>query len=716
MKKLFLTLAATALCTTAFAGQRILYQQNFDQTSDAAATGWTYGGSSMSIASDDWGKFLELSQGQSNGRSAKLTWGAEIFQDADGNSLLTDGKYTVTYDFSIAQNSNNQYNSGFTVFTNHTPKDNEPYCTPFTASAKGPWDNFLIDIVQANDAADADMIVSVNPPTEFTGLSEDGKTALYNINKTETYTLSTSTWYTVTLNVDVNTRTVEYDIVDLSGNPLTSGTRIVPETDVNGEAISMLAEGLFIMVARYQTIIDVDNIKVMIETDYEYANTPGVALTRLGKTAEDIVDLNLRAYTCTFYDFETLHVKGTDGKEFEVSYDDCDGAYVYETTTSGTLEVWTTCGNAKSEVVTETVECVPVVLPAAEATISSVSDGYVKTYTLSVSNKEVPLQPTIFIDYEFVGKSGEKINGKEAASGEKINVTEEGVLTITTSAFGYESKTVEVKNNIEFAKKQEWDFARMSDEEIAAAGFTTWNELNSSSQSGFNNWTARKRLYYLLEGSNTINEEGNEVWTNVYPFGFVAEDNTTNVIVYSVIEDNSDNTKYFEGLNFFDTDRHVGYMKHLGMYNDETANNNNDVTILNVDATDFVVVNTIDNYGGDSNHPVCATDAEYFDQLTGTDYVLNAKLLPSEGNLKKNGVSYAVLNEETGLYDIHYALYRIQTVLTNITVYKQLGDAVEGVEAEVAGDNYYYTIDGIRLAQPTQKGLYIHNGKKVIVK
>lgn len=43
--------------------------------------------------------------------------------------------------------------------------------------------------------------------------------------------------------------------------------------------------------------------------------------------------------------------------------------------------------------------------------------------------------------------------------------------------------------------------------------------------------------------------------------------------------------------------------------------------------------------------------------------------------------------------------------------------AVEGIEAEeVAGDNYYYTIDGIRLDQPNRPGLYIHNGKKIIVK
>lgn len=71
MKKILLTMAATAMCATSFAGTRVLYSQTFDQADDAAATGWSYGGASMTIASDDWGKFLELSLGQNNGRSVR---------------------------------------------------------------------------------------------------------------------------------------------------------------------------------------------------------------------------------------------------------------------------------------------------------------------------------------------------------------------------------------------------------------------------------------------------------------------------------------------------------------------------------------------------------------------------------------------------------------------------------------------------------------------
>ncbi|MDE6342896.1 MAG: hypothetical protein K2K93_11335, partial [Muribaculaceae bacterium] len=275
-------------------------------------------------------------------------------------------------------------------------------------------------------------------------------------------------------------------------------------------------------------------------------------------------------------------------------------------------------------------------------------------------------------------------------------------------------------NDIEFEAGKTWDFARMSDAEVAAAGFTTWQVLNSDSQSGFNNWTARKRLYYLLEGSNTINDEGNEVWENVYPFGFIAADNTTNVVEYSVIEGDQDNTQYFEGLGMFDNARNVGYMKHLGVFNNETTNNYNDVTIFNVTGSDFVLANYINNYGGNSNHPVCATNDEYYAQLAGEDVVLNAEKILADPealpNLKKEGASYALVNED-GSYNIHYALYRIDTVLTKLVIFKaKNAGAVESVEAAVAGDNYWYSIDGVRVAEPTTPGLYIHNGKKYVVK
>lgn len=724
MKKLFLTLAATALCTTAFAGTRVLYQQNFDQAVNAAATGWTYGGGSMTIASDEYGKFLELALGQNNGRSGQCTWGTEIYQDENGATLLEDGKYYMSFDFSIKTMSNNQYNSEITVFTNHAPIANNTYRTPWTKPL-GPWDNFLFDMSQTNTTADADMTATVDAPLVAT-TAEDG-TVSYALATEPSYTFMTGNWFTVELNVDVNARTVDYRVANYTGDEVTSGTLNVPEKNVaaaeDEDPISMLAEGLFVMTARYQTTIDIDNIMISIDTTYDWANAPAIALTGLGKDENDELNLNMRTYTITFMDGETLHVVDPSGAETTVEYADCDGAYVYSTSTSGTLKAYTTSGTATSEVVEETVDCTPVVLPEATATISAVEAGYGKTYTLTVSNADVPLMPTIFINYEFKGDNGESIVVKEAASGATVEVHEAGTLTLTTEAFGYQSTTVNVKNNLEFAVKQEWDFARMSDEEIAAAGFTDWQVLNSSKTSGFNNWTARKRLYYY-DGTTYTDEEGNEKETQIYPFGFIAEDNEVNVLHYSEIGVDSktaeehnpginvEGYELFPGIEVF-AGHNVTYLKHIGMINNSTDNGNDkNIVVKDLDATDFVVVNKINDYGSSSIHPTCATDEEYYAQLTGT---LNDVYVVAEvGTEVMEGEGDAAV--ASGKYTVTCPIYRIDTAATCVTVYKQIGDAVEGVAAEVAGDNYYYTIDGIRLAQPTQKGLYIHNGKKVIVK
>ncbi|MDE6379894.1 MAG: hypothetical protein K2L11_05425 [Muribaculaceae bacterium] len=710
MRKSLLTLGVACMALSSYASTRILYQQNFETATSPEETGWSYGGGSISVASDAFGKFLELSLGQNNGRSGVATWGQDIYMYGD-ESILENGTYSMKFDFAIAKGSNNQYNGCITVFTNHAPVTNQPYRNPWPA---GYWQNYLFDMSQV----DKESLQYVVDGGTIESVGEDGAKT-YAIDYSDPSTFEEGKWYTVELEVDTNSREVEYSVTSLEGDIVKQGTLNVPENDVNGDPISMFAEGLFVMTARYQTIIDIDNLMIYLDTSYDYANIPTIALTRVGQTADETLDLNMRAYTISFLDGETLHVVGPDGQEVTADYAECEGNYVYETSTSGVLQAWTTSGDAKSPVAEATVDCTPIVLPEGVATISAVSAGYGKTYTLSVNNADVPLRPTIFIDYEFTGVSGEKIAAEGQASGCNVTVTEEGTLKITTSAFGYESKTVTVKNDLQFEVKNAWDFARLTPEEISAVGFPEFQVLNSDQTSGFNNWTARKRLNYIstTEKEEKVDEEGNvtEGPATIYPFGFIAEDNTTNVINYSVIDRTgvAETTKgeYFEGLTIFPERGklaegnlpNVGMLYRIGLYNDQTNNNNNNVYVNDLDASDFVVVNYINNYGGNSCHPEVATDAEYYAVLAGEDAVLKA----SDGTL----------NEETGLYDVAYALYRVDTAITKITVYKQAGgDAVEAVEATVAGDNYYYSIDGIRVAEPTRPGLYIHNGKKIIVK
>ncbi|MDE6638054.1 MAG: hypothetical protein K2K32_07460, partial [Muribaculaceae bacterium] len=722
MKKSLLTLGAAFIALTSFASTRILYNQDFESVGSPAEAGWTYGGATLTLVSDGEGKYLELALGQNNGRSGVSTWGQDIFME-DGEVVLEDdGIYNVDFEFSVLTGSNNQYNGCITLFTNHAPVTNQPYRTPW--SPAGYWQNYLYDMSQVN--GQATQYVVNGGTVEVT--DSLGTVTGHEIDFSDTKSLVTfeeGKWYSVHLVVDVNNRSVEYDVVQISDKEtVASGTLEVPAENVNGDPITMFAEGLFVMTARYQQTIGLDNIQVYFEPSYDWANKPTIAMTGLGVTPDEKSEPTYRAYTIKFLEGETLHVIGTDGQEIVQEYEDCDGAYVYETYTSGELKAWTVVGDVKSEEVSVAVECEPVTVPQAVATITAVSEGYGKTYTLTVDNTDVPMRPSISMEYKFVGESGAELSGEDIYSGATVTVAEAGTLTITTNAWGYASNTVTVKNDIKFEEKKSWDFARLTKEEIVAAGFPAeFTVLNSSETKGFNNWTARKRLNYIstTETKDVIDEEGNVVGTEpatIYPFGFIAEDNTTNVVEYSVIDRAAiaETTKdeYFKGLTIFPERGkvaegglpNVGMLYRIGLYNDQTTNTNNNVYVNDLDESDFVVVNYINDYGSNSNHPSVATDEEYFAVLAGADAVIS---------VAKDGTA----NEETGLYDVAYSLYRIDTAITKITVYKPAegsGDAVEAIESIKAVDNNWYSIDGVRVAEPTRPGLYIHNGKKIIVK
>ncbi|MDE6786061.1 MAG: hypothetical protein K2J46_03355 [Muribaculaceae bacterium] len=716
MKKFLLTLGVASMALTSFSATKILYQQNFETAANVEETGWSFGGASIEIASDEYGKFLKLSQGQVNGRSGNVTWGQDIFMK-DGAPVLEGNTYNMSFDFCYEQGSNNQYNSCLTVFTNHTGVANQPYRNNWSGSVRC-WSNFLYDMSQVNNEplgfaiqAPCEAVkVYKKVKDEATGeetVTDELDYIECQIDYADSKSVSQGTWYTVSLDVNVETRVVDYSVISLEGEELQSGSITVPENDINGDPISMYAEGIWVMMARYQTILDIDNIVISYEVEGDVANPPTAALTRLGKTADDELDLNLRAYTISFLDGETLHVIGTDGKELDpVEWADCDGNYVYETSTSGVLKTWTTCGTATSDVIEMQVECVPVALPPVVATITSVEAGYGKTYTLTISSADVPLQPTIFINYEFTGANGETLSAEGEASGVKVTIPGEGTLKLTSESFGYQATTISVVNDIEFAVKKEYDFARLTDEEAAAAGFTSESILNSATTSGWSNWTARKRLYYFDEATASVNDEGETVYDKVYPFGYISEDNTENVIYTYKIDgaNNPDGTELFPGITLF-APVEVTWMKHIGIATENGSANYRNVNVLDLDAKDFVVINIIGDYGSNSNHPVCETAEEYYALLTGVNEVYSASA---------NGT----LNEETGKYTVTIPVHRIDAVVTNVTVFNQVGggDAVENVEAVKAVDNNWYSIDGVRVAQPTRPGLYIHNGKKIIVK
>ena len=706
MKKLYLLLLAfVAMVTTANAGVINLVSQDYE-SGDVASWGWTSpnlaGG--MAIAGDDFGKFFQFSLGSNNGRSCYVLWGESVFADN-----IPEAKYHIEFEWCYATAANNQFGTEFALFSGEKPKQNN--------GVNHDKDNTLFSITES---ADNHNLFFINGDTQ------------------NTMAVETGAWYSIFIDVDTIARTVDYKI-----------TSQIDATDVKAEGTrtfsegtNMLASGLNIYAARYSSVLQLDNLKVQVITEQDFANVPSVALTGVNGTE--------RTYTIAFLEGETLHVKGTNGQEQELEYSDCDGSYQYTTSTSGTIEVWTTSGEATSEKVTAEVECVLFQLPAAVATITNASKGFAKEYTITVDNSEVPTKPQIFIAYEF--KSGDKViqKAEDQLNGVKVNVEDKGILTIQTIAPGFGTTIVNVENNQAFAIKNDIDFQHMTGAELTEKGFEAMEDLDSETTSGETNWTGRMRMYYQVD-SGEKDDDQNTIWTNVPVYGPTTqnyeaikryqylqsklnEETAATLFAPMYLWHDSVNvspsiTKYYEnGQPKTDHLNHVGGSTNVKMYEgigmcfsgnlgdggDFYINESmtyaaiviNNVT-MGVDGLtdeDFIIVSKIDNYGGGSIHPQFPIGTE-----------------PEAAIAAYKAAHLGGVNEvHTGLET--FQLYRVDTALSRVLVLTPDNNPA-GIDEmnynKVVSDHNapVYNMNGVRMNMNSlNKGVYVKQGKKFVIK
>ena len=250
----------------------------------------------MLFRSDDYGKFIQFSQGTNNDRSAHTLWGQDIVKGAGTAS------YTVAFDFYFKAFGNNHTTSEITVVSDETT------CTKkANNNFRGNSANWLFDLTQ---------LAQYDADNKQTNISASGAQPFaVNGDSAKQVTLNSGTWYTVKLDIDTVARVVSYSIDDLVGNTVSSDNYEVPE------GTDMAAAGIYYLAGRYQNVAYFDNIKVQAEVDEEVANNPSVALVG--------VNNHQRVYNITIMDGETLHLK-YNGEESEVYYGDTsDGVYVW---------------------------------------------------------------------------------------------------------------------------------------------------------------------------------------------------------------------------------------------------------------------------------------------------------------------------------------------------------------------------------------------------
>ena len=703
---------ALVLTLAANAGTKNLVKMDFE-SGDPASLGWTSPNlaAGMSITGDEYGNYFQFSLGNSNGRSCYNVWGANIFTDQ-----IAEGTYHLEFEWSYATPANNQFGTEISIFSGEKPAGNNK-----TLNAEA---NTLFSVTESADNHELFFI---------------------NGDATNTFAVSGGAWFKVLLDVDVNNRKINWRIVD----QLTGETEFAAGTREFAEGTDMLAAGMNIYNSRYLSVVQIDNLKVQVITSYDIANEPSVALT--GVNNEE------RTYSIAFQEEEVLHVKGTDGTEIEVLYGDTEGGvYKYVTTTSGTLEAWTTSGTATSEKVTVQVECVIIQLPQATVAITNASVGFAKEYTISVSNEDVPTKPTLYVAYQYKDENGNVVKeAEEKFSGEKVSVDGKGTLTVTVVAQGFGQSVMSEVNDTEFELKHLIDFQHMTIDELTAKGFEDKGALDAASGGGESTWTSGQRLYYRIATGET-DEDGNPTWTN-YPVYGASEAGLTPIqryrflqskltqevahsmfaplytwyyndgVVATSCDENGEpltsdseqpknsgnvvhaiggsvNVQVFIGVGFVfpgvQGDAENYDPAGAGYGNIRVANATLGVDGLTDD--EFIIVSKVGGYGNTANHG---------DYAAGTD----PDAAKADWLAQDMGATKEVY---TGLET--FQLYRIDTAISRVTVLTpKNGTGIEEISNKVVSDHNapIYNLNGVMMdSNSLQKGIYIKQGKKFVVK
>ena len=716
MRKFYLLLAAFAISVAANAGIRNLYKQDFEAVKTAADAGWTSpnlaGG--MSIVSTEFGKWFEFAVGNNNNRNAVLTWGQDIYGEGVTN-------YSVHFQWGHVnpKGTNNGDPVANTQFSNEialiVPHDWQPNDAEKEAGIKavnsinnGQYataDSLrLFTITQLKGAYGAD-----NPywadNADFTSYAYD---FMINGDPNQTFTAAENAWYNIHVYVDVTARTVTYQIND------ESDSEVILEGVVDiAENASPYISALNVLCGRYSSKVSIDDVKVQMEIEGDYANQPTIALTG--------VNMAERTYKIFFESSndEILHVKSPNGSEDTA----VESPYDFVTSTSGVLEAWTESGSATSEHAVENVDCSVITLPMADVAIKKVNSGYVKELTMTVSNAEVPTQPNITLTYNFQGEGGEVVTSgdNEVPSGTSINVTQKGTLTVVTHAYGFAEATYVYQNDSEFGVDASVDFQHMDEATLLSKDFVEIDPLDASNMSGENNWTARKRMWYQIEtGENDA--DGNPILETHVVYGPTAdgcEAIRRFLLVPSKLNAENSHSMFAPVYTWFseagDGSDVAGLKVNYGIGLINTGTKTDDGTSINypngpvgVDGmtdNDFFIVYVISDYGSSSVHPVFPA---------GTS-VEDATAQYKAMNLGDGSNVQVLKGTET------FSLYRIDTAIARIDVFKAIVDPngiYEMTDAVVSDHNApIYNLNGIQVnANQLQRGIYIKQGKKFIVR
>lgn len=468
-------------------------------------------------------EYLEVYNKKNGGRMLNYFWNEAAWAGVDP-ATLPNSSYKFTMDLNMS-NMAARADMEFVLLPVGicTPTDNRVSTHNYHWYKVNDGDDYFFRwrVGEKPAAANRDYTIWIN----------EEPTAKNDWNQTteETLTLSSQKTYKFAVVINTAAKTATYSIADEEGTVLKTG--------VHNYTCEENRAGIFVFGMNGTSKHQLSNIGLSYEAEGPFANEPTSELISVMKTERD--------YYVNFSAGETLHwiqlgdatdvVTGetyNDGEEYALAYGDADdnsdfssgegeclGNKIIYCTVSGNLKMWTTLdsNDAKSDDVVVPVVCEDVVMPTPKATISNVSEGYAKEYTLTADNSETLLKPTVTIHYTVKDASGNKTKEGNVLTGEKININDKGSLEIyswdQTNPEEYYTKSdvVTVENNAEYEVATSTNYALTKDEcSTAKTGFSVVEIVDDANKSHWDRAYSTQKYGYNANGDASVYVDGND--------------------------------------------------------------------------------------------------------------------------------------------------------------------------------------------------------------
>ena len=494
-------------------------------------------------------------------------------------------------------------------------------------------------------------------------------------------------------------------------------------------------------MAIHKIVIESNNIEESIEKpELSIVGANGGDRIVSIKTNNTNADNATTTYYTTNGEDPTTSSKVYNGNITITSSDAKDGKVVVKAMT-----VKTDDNNIKSEISTLELNDVGTYLtlnaPEINISFKQNGDNYIPVYNFSSDQSSITGTPDVTYSYEINSSNG---------TATSYEATEKGTLKVIVSADGYTSaeKTIAI-NNILFNKSYNYDFSTLkshSEKEEDKEGSTTnyngagcqaykleSNAFENITLNGMSQLWAITKKYTV--GLMARVGKGSITYTGSFPEGsFFVGDNyasTTNVLSYSQYGVVKELSVYIPlvtvsvspaGYATYATTKNVKVPKdeNVEVMTVTVNDDKTSITLHKVAAGTVIPANTgilVKAPAGDCNF-VVTSDA-------GEKLPIN-NLVAAKEAVTSYGAKFFAL---TKIGDkVGFALVKDGVVIPAGKAYLEVPAAPTakffGLDSEATGinsvktakaDGAYYTLEGVKTTKPV-KGIYIHTGKKIVVK